>query len=621
MVTPRGSSSDSVCASALLPDGVAFRVARTLPKFWAGVLLCLGLLFAAVAMADAASIDERLASAETLKRADFSAFQQTLIELDSESSSLSPPQRQHLAYLQAWQKTYAGEYGQAIAGFKKLLTESIDPTLRARVTATLVNALTLARRCEDCFQYLSDATDLLPQVTDGEVRAQIFAVAALLYQELGQSELSLEYAERMLKESPTSWVQCGAAETKYAAILKMGKWVSNDPEPERWIAKCVANKQYGFAGFIRAHLARAKLAEGKADQAISLLLGARAEAESTRYKRLVSEIDSILALAYFKKDDLINAAEFAESSVRGAPLNEFTPPLIDAYRVLTDVAERRGDNAAALIYHKKLMAADKAYLDDVSARQMAFQMAHHQAVAKSLQIDALNQQNQLLSLKQDLADKAVETSRLYVVLLLILGGFISFWAYRTKRSQLYFMRQAQHDGLTGIFNRHHFIELSERAIEQAQRANSTISIVIIDLDHFKIINDAHGHAAGDSVLKQAVTSCRKMLEHTDVFGRLGGEEFGILLPDRDTEAAIALAEKCRLAIADADTGDGRDEFPISASFGVTSSTISGYKMQQLLAHADSALYLAKRHGRNRVEVYKGGPTHLGPLTRQFVPTP
>jgi diguanylate cyclase (GGDEF)-like protein len=278
-----------------------------------------------------------------------------------------------------------------------------------------------------------------------------------------------------------------------------------------------------------------------------------------------------------------------------------------------------GDNAAALDYHKKFMAADKAYLDDVSARQLAFQMAQHQAVASKLQIETLNQQNQVLKLKEELAAKAVQNSRLSIALLLAFLAFIALWAYKTKRSQMHFMRQAQHDGLTGIFIRHHFMRLAETALESVRRTNGTASVVIIDLDHFKIINDAHGHAAGDTVLKLAVAACRGILGHGDIFGRLGGEEFGLFLPDRDVADAAALADRCRLAIAATDTGDGRDEFPITASFGVTSTSISGYTLQQMLANADSALYQAKRRGRNRVEIFKSSPVQPGPDAKQLNP--
>lgn len=588
------------------------------PTIWASILFCCVFFLAGGANAiDPAAADQLLSKAEQLKRSDFDEFVKLLNSIDGERASLRPAQRDHLTYLRAWERTYAGEFDLAIPEFKSLIARPIDPVLRSRATATLVNALTVGRRYDESFKYLTQLLDQLPQITEKDVRSQALGVAALLHNQVGQYDLSLEYSDRMLNESATPWVLCGAAQFKFDSLLKSGRLKDVNAELESWVQRCLDASEYGFANFMRTYLARLHVANDRYDEAIKLLLDNRGEAERTRYPRLISEFDSLLASTYWLKRDAANARLYALSAVQNGAANEFTPPLVDAYRVLSQLSEQQGSTKEALDFHKKYMAADKAYLDDVSARQLAFQMAQHQAVSSKLQIETLNQQNQVLKLKEDLAAKAVQNFRLSIALLLAFLAFIALWAYKTKRSQLHFMRQAQHDSLTGIFNRHHFIQLSEIALDSARRNHGSCSVVIIDLDHFKIINDAHGHAAGDTVLKQAVTACRQLLGANDVFGRLGGEEFGLMLPDRDAAAAMQLAEKCRLAIAEADTGDGRDEFPISASFGVTSTAVSGFKLQQMLAHADSALYLAKRQGRNRVELYKGGPIHPGSASKEF----
>jgi diguanylate cyclase (GGDEF)-like protein len=104
------------------------------------------------------------------------------------------------------------------------------------------------------------------------------------------------------------------------------------------------------------------------------------------------------------------------------------------------------------------------------------------------------------------------------------------------------------------------------------------------------------------VLRRAVEACQEHLRSTDILGRLGGEEFGILLPECTLEQAVARAEQIREAITAAATGEDAPGIPISASFGVTVTTRSGYELRQLLIHADEALYQAKREGRNRVSV-------------------
>jgi diguanylate cyclase (GGDEF)-like protein len=181
------------------------------------------------------------------------------------------------------------------------------------------------------------------------------------------------------------------------------------------------------------------------------------------------------------------------------------------------------------------------------------------------------------------------------------------YAYRTKKSQLKFRKLARRDGLTEIFNRQYFVEVAEQELEYCRKSVRDVSVVAIDLDHFKLINDNHGHAAGDFALKRAVVACQKHLRSVDVFGRLGGEEFGIMMPDCVPERAIDIAEKMRQEIASLKGTEGEPDFEVTASFGVTAARWSGYNLLQLLAQADSALYQAKREGRNRVVAIAGPP--------------
>jgi diguanylate cyclase (GGDEF)-like protein len=573
----------------------------------------------AISRSDSSETEHLFAKAERVKRSDFQEFVKLLDTVESGKEELTPDQLDRLIYLRAWQRTYAGEFERAISEFKSLIARPINPTLSFRATATLVNALTLARRYEESFRYLTELQDKLPEISDSAVRAQALGVAALLHNQVGQYELSIEYSDRMLREGSIPWVLCGAAQLKFESLLKNKQLATQESDLALWVERCSNEQEFGFASFMRTYLSKIQVANGRHKEAIQLLLEHTSEVETTRYPFLVAEYYSTLATIFWSVGDAANAKRFATRAIDGGPQNEFTEPLVDAYRVLYEVADQQSDKVQALEYHKKFMAADKAYLDDVSARQLAFQMAQHQAVASKLQIETLNQQNQVLKLKEELAAKAVQNSRLSIALLLAFLAFIALWAYKTKRSQMHFMRQAQHDGLTGIFIRHHFMRLAETALENVRRTNGTASVVIIDLDHFKIINDAHGHAAGDTVLKLAVTACRGILGHGDIFGRLGGEEFGLFLPNRDAADAAALADRCRLAIAATDTGDGRDEFPITASFGVTSTSISGYSLQVMLANADSALYQAKRRGRNRVEIFKSSPVQSGPDAKHLNP--
>ncbi len=156
------------------------------------------------------------------------------------------------------------------------------------------------------------------------------------------------------------------------------------------------------------------------------------------------------------------------------------------------------------------------------------------------------------------------------------------------------------DSLTGIFNRHHFFELAEAAFGNARRYNLPISALMMDLDFFKQVNDTHGHLAGDEVLRVSIQRCARIIRETDTFGRYGGEEFVMILPETDLQGAQVLAERLRQAVGKDPVVVGEQPIPITASFGVAQMAEETATLQQLLNRADQALYKAKESGRNQV---------------------
>ncbi|GAB4293043.1 MAG: hypothetical protein Kow0096_08370 [Thiohalomonadaceae bacterium] len=162
--------------------------------------------------------------------------------------------------------------------------------------------------------------------------------------------------------------------------------------------------------------------------------------------------------------------------------------------------------------------------------------------------------------------------------------------------------QARTDALTGLPNRRRFFELAEREMERALRYDAPLAVVMLDLDHFKDVNDRHGHAAGDQVLRAVGDACRDVLRTNDIVGRLGGEEFAILLPETNLEGACQFAERLRQAIAACRVGLPGTELSLTATLGVA-ARVPGedLTLDELLARADAALYRGKAAGRNRVE--------------------
>ncbi|PCC98543.1 GGDEF domain-containing protein [Halopseudomonas pelagia] len=175
-----------------------------------------------------------------------------------------------------------------------------------------------------------------------------------------------------------------------------------------------------------------------------------------------------------------------------------------------------------------------------------------------------------------------------------------------ERSEAALKYLALRDALTGIPNRRAILEELEREVERARRTDTRLAIVIIDLDHFKSINDQHGHLAGDEVLRHCVEQMKKRLRQTDSLGRYGGEEFLLLMPGATVEGAMTAVEDLRQAISDNPTLFGQQCIPQSFSagvwVGVPSATDDG---NSLIAQADAALYECKATGRNTVRLAGG----------------
>lgn len=175
----------------------------------------------------------------------------------------------------------------------------------------------------------------------------------------------------------------------------------------------------------------------------------------------------------------------------------------------------------------------------------------------------------------------------------------------TKLKQLLerLREQAATDGLTGIFNHRHFMEVSGRVLRQMSCCGHAVSLILVDLDYFKQINDTFGHLAGDEVLRSTASLFLDQLRETDIFGRYGGEEFIVFLPETDSEAAGRIAERLRTALAGQEIVSNGRKIRITGSFGV--AECSGGEMdctlKKLCGMADKALYRAKEKGRNRVE--------------------
>ena len=195
------------------------------------------------------------------------------------------------------------------------------------------------------------------------------------------------------------------------------------------------------------------------------------------------------------------------------------------------------------------------------------------------------------------AERAVAAALIYIPLAVVMDHLISVW--RQDERSLY--EAAQFDSLTGAYTRGFAMAVMQRALLKARGDAKPLGVLMLDLDHFKRINDAHGHARGDVVLKQTTRAVQSMLRAGDIVGRFGGEEFVILLSGADLKQAMGAAERCRVAVAKMEVPDA-PYLSVTASVGVAAFPDHGEDLDGLLKASDRAMYAAKANGRNRIEV-------------------
>lgn len=165
-------------------------------------------------------------------------------------------------------------------------------------------------------------------------------------------------------------------------------------------------------------------------------------------------------------------------------------------------------------------------------------------------------------------------------------------------------RQARTDVLTGLNNRRAFFEYAEAIDAQSRRYNHAYVLAIIDIDHFKLVNDTWGHEAGDDALKIVAKIISRALRETDIIGRIGGEEFAIILPETTPEKGMALVERLREAIEEAVIQSPKGDIRVTISIGVAALGDLNCALEKIVTDADAALYQAKREGRNRTVVHQ-----------------
>lgn len=546
-----------------------------------------------------------LLEVDQVKSTNFSVFTERLAKLEQQQPGFSEFELSYFTLLKAYESAYKGDAAKAIELANQLMLSKVDVTISFRAKALAINNLVVARRYLDAFHYLEQLIAQLPEIKQPMAREQGLLVIAMMYKYVDLFENTVQYTALLESEASRPTALCTAKQLKLDALISAKKYDEFRAAYSDGLKTCEQSNDKLWANFIRLYNAHLLLTEKQPQGALVLLKDYYAEVESTKYPGLIAEFNSAMAEAYLALGDQTEATKHALYVAGQEDFSPSSTARLNSLQLLSTVAKAEKNYQQALDYHEQYMAAFTAYMDDKSAQQMAYHTAHSEILAQNQKIALLDKDNQLLQYEQTALKHQAAFNKLLIIALAVLVLGFAVMAYRSFVARQRFKALAEYDDLTAISNRYHFSASAKGALALCEKGQLPAALIVFDLDHFKQINDQYGHAAGDWALRQTVDTCRNFMRNNDVFGRIGGEEFAILLPGCQSDKAHLLADICRDAISNIDTAASGYEFKLSASFGVTSAEISGYHLTKLIEDADTAMYQAKQQGRNKVQFFQG----------------
>jgi len=563
------------------------------------------------------SFKEKLAQADEVRSSNPTKFTSIIKELNQRTDELSHSQQNYLDYLNIYQLIFQGNLEEAILSSRKFILSDANSLLKFRSKLSLINIFANGQNWQEGLSNLSSVLKELPLITDEKIYNLALTVTTIFYNQLGEYNLGLIYAKKLESRAPLGRYNCIAKGHIVESYYKLKQLTADDDLIKTAITVCRNNNERLMISFINSYVAKMHIDNNHAEKALILLNSTLELTEKTKYPRVLAIHYSLMAEVYWQNKELSKAQYFAIKVIETEKKIRTSEEKLLSYKILYEIALAQNNAKLALEYHLKHAEADKLFANEIQAKHLAFQLAQHKSFEQKSKIKLLNEKNALLTSEQALHKAKIINIQLMITMLTVTLILLILWAVRFFKNHKRIRELAEYDALTGIYNRGHFIQIAKSALKYCKNAEQDLSIIVFDLDHFKSVNDSYGHACGDWALKETIKVCQNIGRKNDIFARLGGEEFCLLLPSCDIDIATLRAEACRVAIEEITTEASGFNFSLSASFGVTDIKTSGFDLEKLLADADKAAYDSKDAGRNRVTVFKASELEKEPLDNSW----
>ena len=556
------------------------------------------------------SITQLLSETEKIGTSNPDKYSTNLTKLKENQAVFNDFQKDFYDYLRYYKLGYTGHFKESLENFQNLFKRTEFMEIKYRAQYKIANIHIISGKIIEALNAIDYVLNNINKINNDFLKKEGYKMAAGIYFLIEDYELSRDFANLILNNSPDGSDLCKALTINSRIQLKQATQTTQEltRDIKKSIYSCESIGDYVFSNILKLDWFKFQLDSPTAEvedyqRILDELEQSDAEINNTKYKNLINIKNALFAKVYWKLGEQDNAINYALNTLNESLSIGNTWQKIEVLQILVEYYQSINDYKLALYYSTKKNNAEKKHYNEQQTNLMTYQTIKHNNLAKSHEIELLSQKNIMLSLQRKLANKSALNQRLVIIFLALLAILILYWGFKTKKTQDIYKELSEIDDLTKIYNRKGMKDHMESLLDKSAKNKICIAFCIFDLDHFKNINDQYGHITGDWVLKTVIAQCQSVITNKAILGRIGGEEFAIAMQDADSKKLAELAEKCRKKIIQIDSAASGHQFYVSASFGVTDTTNSGYVYTKLMTQADKAMYTAKVAGRNMVIDY------------------
>ncbi len=543
-----------------------------------------------------------------IKSSDHKKSQELLFQLFNRSDELNEEQRLELVYLNGYLHTMRGSYYRALEIHSNLtMVGRKDLALRAYTNMLAIQMLNrdygrAAKYLPNMMTIINDKKLTLPS---GFIYNALLSIG-FLYKQLGDYDSSLSYLMQLPLNDLTLRQQCFSQIHLSEVNINLRLINLDAASIADTLQLCKSINEIAIIHTYLADLAYIYIERQQYQGAIDLLLTELANVERLDSAMSSSEFNSYLAYSYQQLELFSLAKQYAEQALLTAKDLAQPQPRKLAYEVLYQQALLLENKKTAVELLHLYIKANDDYLKVEHNKALGLEQAHQHLASIEEQVKLFEDQVYKNTSIEEVQQLGNDAYMVYFIIERILQlGFVLFIGYQIFSvikvlKQIKRQRRKLVFDTTTAYTRPQFFKLAEKMLNDSKSNNIAVSLILFNIDNLRHINEFHNNDRGDWLLKNAVQACIKIKPESSVFGRLGSDEFAVLITNYNVAQGETLADDFRLAIQQLDTTQVSYRFNSHASFGVTDNKASGYKLSQLIFDADLAMQKSKQAGGNQV---------------------